>query len=251
MRKALNRILNKFGLHLFKIKDTKQPELGNSSELKILSDKDQARLKGEFGGGLKEILIKSGKTRWLDIGSGGNVENDFFYVDTFPEEIVKNKDRYFRLDIINSPENQLKKMGTFDLVRMQHVFEHFTPEDGRKVLCRAASLLNPDGYILITTPDLRKYADFYASGNIRHQFPWALTRIDKESPDSFYFSIFSHSMPFEAHHWCYDAEGLIYQLAQTNQYKNIQEVKLHDELANMPFTHNRPHEDVCVIAQLK
>ena len=57
MRKALNRILNKYGLHLFKIKDTKQPELGNSSELKILSDKDQARLKGEFGGGLKEILI--------------------------------------------------------------------------------------------------------------------------------------------------------------------------------------------------
>ena len=133
---------------------------------------------------------------------------------------------------------------------MQHVFEHFSPEDGLTVLNNCASLLNPEGYLLISTPDLKKYIGFYLTDQIRNNYEWALNRIKKESPNSFYFSVFTHSVKHERHEWCYDAEGLIYQINRTKKFKNIKEITLTDELANIPFTHNRPNEDVCVLAQL-
>jgi hypothetical protein len=37
-------------------------------------------------------------------------------------------------------------------------------------------------------------------------------------------------MRFEEHKWCYDADGLIYQLKQSGRFNNIIEVKLGDEL---------------------
>lgn len=48
-----------------------------------------------------------------------------------------------------------------------------------------------------------------------------------------------------------DYEGLEYQLMSSGEFKNIRELKLNDPLANNPFTHNRPEEDVCAIAQKK
>ena len=193
----------------------------------------------------------TGDTRWLDIGCGGNFENDFFYLDNFPEDTIKDRQKYFRVDIVNMNDDEADRIGKFDLVRLQHVFEHFTPEEGIRVLGNCAKLLNPDGYILISTPDLKKYVHMYLSGKIKENFPWALTRIEKNSPDSFYFSVFAHSVLHEQHKWCYDIEGLIYQMNATGKFKNITELRITDELAASPFTHNRPHEDVCVLAQLK
>ena len=37
---------------------------------------------------LKEKLIKEKRTRWLDVGCGGNFEDGFYYLDTFPEGII-------------------------------------------------------------------------------------------------------------------------------------------------------------------
>lgn len=56
-------------------------------------------------------------------------------------------------------------------------------------------------------------------------------------------------MPFESHKWCYDYEGLKYILEEIGEFENIKELKLNDELTNIPFTHNRPEEDVCIVAQ--
>lgn len=207
-------------------------------------------LKSALNGGLKEKLIKEGRTNWLDIGCGGTFDEYFTYIDLFPETLVKKNGKYHRIDIVNLTEIEVNKLGKFDLIRMQHVFEHFTPEDGILVLQNCAKLLYDDGYLLITTPDLKKHISLYLSGNIRENFDWALRRINPESPDSFYFSVFAHSMRFEEHKWCYDAEGLIYQLNRSGKFKNIIEIKLGDELANIPFTHNRPKEDVCVVGQL-
>ncbi|GAB3693481.1 hypothetical protein GCM10027592_13400 [Spirosoma flavus] len=210
-----------------------------------------AFLKACKNGGLRSKLLAENKTRWLEIGCGGTFDEYFTYVDLFPETLIDKKGRYYRLDMVNASESALEKLGKFDLIRMQHVFEHFSPEAGLTVLKNCAKLLNNDGYILISTPDLKKYVNLYASGKIRDGFDWALDRIPSDSPNSFYFSIFSHSLPNEKHEWCYDADGLIYQLERADMFKNIREVMLDDEFANIPFTHNRPNEDVCVIGQMK
>ncbi len=202
----------------------------------------------------REQLIKEGRKRWIDVGCGGVFEEGFYCLDTFPESIIdsKFKDKYFRVDILNSPESEIKKLGKFDLVRMQHTFEHCSYEEGLIVLKNCAKLLNQYGYILITVPDLRIHIDKYLKDEYKNWSGfkwWATKRIPENAPNSFYFSIFAHSMPFEQHKWCYDYEGLEFVLKKSREFKNIKELKINDELASTPFTHNRPEEDVCIIAQ--
>lgn len=250
MRRLINKVLQRFGFALYSKRNFRNNTHAELKQAHNLDDIDVASIKGKFGMGLREHLFSENKTKWLDVGCGGNFEEHFFYVDVFPEGMISEKDRYFRTNIINATESELERMGKFDLIRMQHVFEHFTPEDGKKVLFNCAQLLNPGGYILISTPDLKKYIAFYQNGTIRDGFDWALQRVEKDSPDSFFFSVFSHSVSYESHEWCYDAEGLKYQLASTGKFGNIEELTLDHPMANVPFTHNRPHEDVCVLAQL-
>lgn len=244
-------IFNKLGYLIISKKAIKNNPMYDLSKKHNLEEAEIIFITANTNGGLRDKLIEERKTRWLDIGCGGTFEDNFIYIDLFPETIVNKKDKYFRIDVINATDSELNKLGKFDLIRMQHVFEHFTPEDGRKVLNNCSKLLEKDGYILITTPNLKMYVHLYLSGKIREKFEWAHKRIEEDSPNSFYFSIFSHSMLFEKHKWCYDAEGIIYQFEFTHKFKNIREVKLNDEYANIPFTHNRPDEDVCVVAQLR
>lgn len=251
MRKQLNRILKKVGLTLYSKKLIKYYSTSELKKMFNLDEYDISYIRGKLDIGLKEKLLSENKNKWLDIGCGGNFEENFYYIDTFPETVVCNKDKYFRADITNITEDNLEKIGKFDLARMQHVFEHFTPEEGVIVLENISKLLNKDGYLLITTPDLKRFAYLYLSGKISENFDWAYSRIEKKSPDSFYFSVFSHSILTEQHKWCYDFEGLKYQLLKTGKYKNIEEITLEHELASIPFTHNRPDQDVCVLAQLK
>jgi len=195
---------------------------------------------------LKDKLIQEGKTRWLDVGCGDVFEEDFLYIDIYPEGIInpKYKDRYFRVDIINAPKEVPKKLGKFDFIRMQHVLEHFSYEEGQKALRNCAVLLKRNGIILITIPDLRIHIK-----DLNEFKWWANRRIPEDAPNSFYFSIFAHGIPYGGkHNWCYDFDGLKYQLQSIGGFKNISELKLKDRLANVPFTHNRPEEDLCLIA---
>jgi len=202
---------------------------------------------------LKEKVIKENKTRWLDIGCGGNFEEGFHYLDIFPEGIIDSKfrNRYFRADIVNLSKKEIEKLGKFDFIRIQHTFEHFSPEEGQQVLKNCAKILKKAGIILITTPNLKIHIQKYLKDEYKQWQGfkwWATKRISEEAPNSFYFSIFAHSLPYESHNWCYDFEGLKYQLEISREYENIRELSLDDPLANIPFTHNRPEEDVCVIA---
>lgn len=250
MKQLIINLLDKLGFVLItKRKLAKYQVTTIEKDYPILKDKADF-LKAQGNGGLKEKLIAEDKTRWLEIGCGGTFDENFTYVDLFPDTLVNRKGRYYRMDMVNTTDEALAKLGKFDLIRMQHVFEHFTPEDGRRVLANCAKLLHPEGYILISCPDLKKYIGFYLDGQIRNNFDWALNRIQRDSPNSFYFSIFSHSVLHEQHQWCYDAEGLVYQIAQSGLFKNIEEVSLTHPYANIPFTHNRPNEDVCVVAEL-
>lgn len=250
LKQGVINLLDKLGFIVFTRRTIRSYKVADLETAHPSLNGKGAFLKARENGGLRQKLMAENKTRWLEIGCGGTFDDNFTYVDLFPESLVKREGRYFRMDMVNATDEALERLGKFDLIRMQHVFEHFTPEAGQTVLTNCAKLLNPGGYVLVSTPDLRKYIDFYLSGQIRDNYDWALSRIPKDSPNSFYFSIFSHSVPFERHEWCYDAEGLIYQFERSGQFKNIRELTLEDALANIPFTHNRPNEDVCVIGQL-
>ena len=250
MKKFIAACLDRLGFILISKKKLTTYQTAQLEEAyPILRDKTDF-MRARANRGLREKLIRERKTKWLEIGCGGTFEENFMYVDLFPDTLVNKQGAYHRLDIVHATKEELDKLGKFDLIRMQHVFEHFSPEDGLAVLNNCAHLLNPDGYLLISTPDLRKYIGFYLTDQIRNNYDWALNRVKKESPNSFYFSVFTHSVRHERHEWCYDAEGLIYQIKQIEKFKNIKEIKLTDSLANIPFTHNRPNEDVCVLAQL-
>jgi predicted SAM-dependent methyltransferase len=251
VKQGLINLLDKLGFIVFTKKTIRSYKVADLEAVHPSLNGKGPFLKARESRGLREKLVAENKTRWLEIGCGGTFDDNFTYVDLFPESLVKREGRYFRMDMVNATDEALDRLGKFDMIRMQHVFEHFTPEAGHTVLENCAKLLNKDGYVVISTPDLRKYIGFYLSGKIRDNYDWALNRIPKDSPNSFYFSIFSHSLPFEKHEWCYDAEGLIYQFERSGKFKNIRELTLEDELANIPFTHNRPNEDVCVIGQLQ
>jgi len=108
--------------------------------------------------------------------------------------------------------------------------------------------------LIITTPDLKIHINNYLNNGYKkwNGFKWwAHKRIPMNSPMSFYFSVFAHSMPWEKHKWCYDFEGLEFLIKRSKKFKNIMELKIDDKLASVPFTHNRPEEDVCILAQLK
>lgn len=205
---------------------------------------------------LKEKLLKANRKRWLDIGCGGNLELGFYYLDIFPEGIInpRFKKRYFRVDVLNFSETERKRLGKFDLVRMQHFLEHFSYEDGKQILKNCTKILRKNGIILITTPDLKIHIKKYLNNGYKNweNFKWwANKRIPKDAPNSFYFSIFAHSMLYEPHKWCYDYEGLKYLLESIKEYKNIKELKVSDSLSNYPFTHNRPEGVICIIANRK
>jgi predicted SAM-dependent methyltransferase len=202
---------------------------------------------------LKNLLISENKLRWLDIGSSIRVSEGFYFTDTYPVSKAPKEmqDRYFQLDIIKACPDDLALLGKFDLIRMQHVFEHFSMEDGLDILDKCHDMLNDEGYLLISVPDLKIYVKNYLKRSLHTMSyrEWALRRIPAEAPQSFYFSIFTHSMPYEAHLWCYDEEGLKYQLSRKGKFRNIKRLSLFDPLSEIPFTHNRPDEDLCILAQ--
>ena len=204
---------------------------------------------------LKKLLIKNNQTRWLDLGSSTAFNEGFYFVDIIDEILIPEKMRsnYFKMDFTKPLQpGDLNKMGEFDFIRMQHVFEHFTPADGLVVLENCHKLLNPGGYILISVPDLEIFAKRYLRKSLTHSWyfsEWAKTHLAKDAPPSFYFSLFAHSIVNQKHLWCYDKEGLIYQIRKSGKFSDIQQIGLFDNLCHIGFTHNRPLEDLCILAK--
>ena len=209
--------------------------------------------------GLKKKLLNEGRTRWLDMGSR-RFEAGFMCLDLESGENLAPDlaERYYAANIGQLGESDREKLGSFDLVRLQHVFEHFSFEEGTELLRFCAGLLKPDGYLLITVPDLRIHINGYFT-HYRHMgyfINYAQRRIPQDAPASFLFSFHAHQFghapvddPGQVHKWSYDYEGLAYQLQKVNKFKNIRRLDLLDPWASTPFTHNMPLEDLCVIAQ--
>ncbi|MBI1286917.1 MAG: methyltransferase domain-containing protein [Flavobacteriales bacterium] len=205
--------------------------------------------------GLGELLRSQGKTRWLDMGASGSFSDGFFFADLYPPEEANDKlrDHYFQFNAtLDHPTEKFESMGKFDLIRMQHVLEHLPIETLPKAFENFHRLMNDEGWILITVPDLRLMAKMYLRSALDTPSAfseWAETRIEKGSPQSYYFSIFTHSVPYQAHHWCFDEEGMRYAMEKSGLFKNIKALTPFSRLADVPFTHNRPGEDLCIVAQ--
>ena len=204
---------------------------------------------------LEEKLLSNNLIKWLDVGSSINYSNkNFYFADIYPIEdcLEEMKSKYFQLDISKTLKtSQLNKLGKFNLIRMQHVFEHFTFEEADIVLNNCFSLLEKNGILIITVPDLDIYLRRYKNKTIKYipSFgPWAHNRIKENSPQSDYFSIYAHSMPHEKHLWCYNKKGLIHKITSSGKFKDVKRIGLLNKLSGIPFTHNRPEEDLCVIA---
>lgn len=202
---------------------------------------------------LREKLIKENKNKWLDVGCNKNFEEGFYYLDVWPIKNIplKYRSKYFRVNILNASNKELKILGKFDLVRMQHVLEHFSYEEGLVVIKNIVKLLKNEGILLVTVPDLKINVNKYINKKYKKWKAfkwWAMKRILSNAPDSFYFSVFAYSLPITSHKWCYDYEGLEYLLKLSGFFRKIKKIDFTDSLASFPFTHNRPEEDVCIMA---
>ena len=203
-------------------------------------------------------LLNNNQTKWLDLGSSINHSNqNFYFADLYPIEecLEEMKPKYYQLDISKPIEENVKnKLGKFHFIRMQHVFEHFTYEQANIVLDNCYELLEENGKLLISVPDLDIYVKRYLNSTLKYisSFEaWAHTRIKENSPNSDYFSIYTQSMLHEKHLWCYNKHGLINKIKASGKFKNAKKIGLLNKLAGIPFTHNRPEEDLCIIATKK
>lgn len=247
LKKILEKILNRFGYVLIHKYD-----LINNTKISGVNDRDLANARGKLGLGLENLLKENGQLRWLEVGTGGKNYDGFDKIDIidFPADVAPSN--YKKLDIINCTDEELLQLGKYDFVRMQHVFEHFTIEDGLKVLTNCSKVLKSGGYILISCPDIDIVIDHYLKGTIKQlNGSWGLGRIGENAPDSFYLSIFLYSELHEPHLWSYNAEGLVRQLERAGCFENIEVLDLSNTKASIPFTHNRSDQDVVVIAQRK
>lgn len=209
---------------------------------------------------LKARLERQGRTDWLEIGGFGFDQGFRCMGITDPADISEqHRDRYTKLNLLEQPEAVADHEAAYDLIRMQHVFEHFGPEDGVDVLRMCARMLKPGGYLLMTTPDLALSVNAY-----RQRFRWILpnvkkyhrSRIPDDAPPCFNFSMIAHQYGYsridhdgEQHCWCYDYEGLAYQVNRAGGFAKPRRLGLLHPLASIPFTHNRAGQEVCILAQ--
>lgn len=205
---------------------------------------------------LEKSLRRAGKTRWLDIGAN-RATDDFWTIDLREG----SGEKHYQCDILQLKQVDFDRLGRFDLVRMQHSFEHFSFEEGHMLLKRCGELLNQGGHLLITVPDLRHHIRMYLSGYyFDSKFrKFARIRVPSDAPPSAYFSVHAHQFgyaqdilverPGSAHKWCYDYPGLLHQVARTEMFDRIRRLALWNPLAGIPFTHKKPEEDVCLHAR--
>ena len=200
--------------------------------------------------GLRERLLANGQTKWLDIGSQ-RFDDGFVCLDV--EDLQENapRERFIHADILRLTGEDIAALGTFDLVRMQHFLEHFDFAAGQMVLKTAARLLRPGGYLLVSVPDLRKHLVGYVSAYrvLMSSYPQFAHGggVPADAPPSLIFSAFTHQ--FGRHKCCYDRAGLLYAVRSAGGFVDVRILSLWDRLAGIPFTHNRPRQDVCLLAR--
>lgn len=205
---------------------------------------------------LEKHLLESKKVDWLDIGSSSNKSNlNFEFCDLYPIEecIPEFREKYFQIDITKDLIHT-QSYKQYDFIRMQHVFEHFTFEQADTVLKNCSKMLKKGGILLITVPDLDIMINLYKKNLFKENikfYNWATKRIDNAASSSDFFSIFTHSHLHQEHKWCYNKKGIIKKVESSGQFESTKRISLFNRFCSIPFTHNRPEEDLCITARKK
>ncbi|MDX1371055.1 MAG: hypothetical protein R3321_01210 [Nitrososphaeraceae archaeon] len=204
---------------------------------------------------LQKTLISSSQKNWLDLGASVTRASGFDYADIFPVEELPDElqGNYFRWNV-SEPDLANKNDKIYDFIRLQHVFEHLRYEEGQIALRNLFDRLSSGGIMLITVPDLKIYIKRYQRKclDVDWSFKyWAEKNLPVNSPQSFYFSIFTHSASNQSHKWCYDREGLGFAIQNALPESTFKFIKWYHKEASIPFTHNRPLEDLCVLIKKK
>jgi SAM-dependent methyltransferase len=150
--------------------------------------------------------------RVLNAGSGANVPRNLHAVFRGPDwqEIRLDLDERVAPDIVGS----LTDLGdmadaSFDAIWCSHSLEHLHGHDVPKALAEFHRVLKPDGFSLITTPDLEAIAELVVNGQLE-----TVAYTSPAGPITALDMIFGHSASIEkgsafmAHHTGFTAERL-------------------------------------------
>ena len=166
----------------------------------------------------------------LDIGSGAGKYLDELYTCGFKN--INGMDPYIEKDIITDHGIQIKKQnineinGTYDLIMLNHVFEHL--DHPKEILSNLRTLLNKSGQLLIRVPLVDSYAwekygvHWYQIDAPRHFFLHT-----KKSME-----LLASKTGFKIHKIIYDAND--YQFIFSEQYMQNKNIK-----APILFTKNQ------------
>jgi SAM-dependent methyltransferase len=107
--------------------------------------------------------------RFLHVGCGFKRKNQTVKAFATPdwEEVTLDIDKSVRPDIIDKlPELSLVESNSFDAVYSAHNIEHLYPHEVPLALTAMRRVLKPDGFVILTCPDLQIIGERLASGDI-------------------------------------------------------------------------------------
>ncbi|MDX2054534.1 MAG: class I SAM-dependent methyltransferase [Polyangiaceae bacterium] len=122
-------------------------------------------LAGLPGGTLCDVGCGNGELLVSLIGELGGV-SEFFGVDLSPTTIVNNRERLpmVAFDVLNIEEQALPR--AFDIIVCSEVLEHLDDRD--RAFKHLASMLTPNGHLLVTTPTGKVHATERHFGHTVH-----------------------------------------------------------------------------------
>jgi len=122
-------------------------------------------------------------------------------------------------------------------INMSHIFEHFTRDDGSKLLRECYRLLKPGGVVRISCPDLFLYAKAYVNHDISFFDSIAIRKACMYEGLTTYGDLFiSKAYDNEnGHKWFYDAESVINLLNEVG-FTKAEQRNLHE--SSLPYIEN-------------
>jgi predicted SAM-dependent methyltransferase len=133
----------------------------------------------------------------LHLGCGSHILPGWANIDMGDGSIAE----VIRLDLL---EPLPVAAASADFIFSEHLIEHLTPEEGRRLLNECRRLLRPGAVLRISTPDLRAVAETYLSGAVSD---WLDPAIEDWSPST-PAEMINDLMRHWGHRFLYDFESL-------------------------------------------
>ncbi len=162
--------------------------------------------------------LKNNQIKKLHIAAGKNYLAGWLNTD------IVSKDK--RVVYLDATKAFPFKNNTFDYIFSEHLIEHLTYEQGRRMLCECHRVLKPNGKIRLATPDLKTFINLFTNDktDIKEQYiKWST---DKFLPELAKLKIYSAAFVINiifykhGHQFIYDIRTLTDSLKQAG-FKNI------------------------------